>query len=147
MNGKLELAPEPDSSPIFKPLTGDSGSKKEVEQRLTKQEQFHSVEIMWDVDNPEARVPNEVFITGSFWGWKEKKAMKRSERGFILTVDLFGESINQEAKLLNGAENGTTNGCGVQPYKFKFIVDGVWRCSDRYQKLTEDGNENNIIFV
>jgi hypothetical protein len=30
-------------------------------------------------------------------------------------------------------------------YQFKFIADGEWVCGDLYAKLTDGGNENNII--
>ena len=67
---------------------------------------------------------NEVFITGTFCDWKQRFKMNKNENN-IFEIELF---------LLKGT------------YEFKFIVDGIWKCSSYYPlKKDNDGNNNNYI--
>jgi len=67
---------------------------------------------------------NEVFITGSFCEWNKRLKMNKNKDN-IFEVELF---------LSKGK------------YEFKFIVDGVWRCSSNYKQIKDDrGNNNNFI--
>ena len=67
---------------------------------------------------------NEVFITGSFCEWNERLKMHRNKDN-IFEVELL---------LPKGK------------YEFKFIVDGIWRCSSNYNQIKDNrGNNNNFI--
>ena len=82
---------------------------------------------------PEKRYPvrfewkeggNKVLITGSFINWNTFIEMTKVNNG------LFQFNIN----LAKGV------------YQFKFIVDGIWKTSNFYQKTRDNsGNENNVI--
>lgn len=69
---------------------------------------------------------NEVFLTGSFDNWTKSVLMKKDadNENFVATIPL-------------------------NPHKshtFKFVVDGVWRCSLDFQTTHDDsGNVNNIL--
>ena len=67
---------------------------------------------------------NEVFITGSFFEWDKRLKMRKNKNN-IFEVELF---------LPKGK------------FEFKFIVDGIWRCSSNYQQIKDNrGNSNNFI--
>ena len=67
---------------------------------------------------------DEVFITGSFCDWKKRFKMNKNENNIF----------EKEILLLKGI------------YEFKFIVDGVWKCSSYYpHKSDKEGNDNNYI--
>ena len=67
---------------------------------------------------------NEVFITGSFCEWNKRLKMHRNKDN-IFEVELL---------LPKGK------------YEFKFIVDGIWRCSSNYSQIKDNrGNNNNFI--
>ena len=69
----------------------------------------------------------EVLITGSFCEWNEKFNMnKNNSNGFF------------ELKIL----------LPKGKYEFKFVVDGVWRCSNNYPQINDNrGNVNNYIDI
>ncbi len=67
---------------------------------------------------------NEVFITGSFCEWDKRLKMRKNKNN-IFEIELF---------LPKGK------------FEFKFIVDGLWRCSSNYQQIKDNrGNSNNFI--
>ena len=69
---------------------------------------------------------NEVLIAGSFTNWKEKKKMTKNNNG-IFEIELF---------LPKGK------------YQFKFVVDGIWKCSNNIlQEKDARGIKNNVIEV
>ncbi|KAL9328025.1 hypothetical protein ACSQ67_003028 [Phaseolus vulgaris] len=67
----------------------------------------------------------EVFLTGSFDGWSNKRKMERLSSG-IFSVSL---------QLYPGR------------YEIKFIVDGEWKIDPLRPTVTSDGYENNILIV
>ena len=69
----------------------------------------------------------EVLITGSFCEWNEKFNMNKNDsNGFF------------ELKIL----------LPKGKYEFKFVVDGVWRCSNNYPQINDNrGNVNNYIDI
>lgn len=68
---------------------------------------------------------NDVKLIGSFSNWKDKFQMEKDEKTHIFKFSL---------PLAN------------DKYQYKFIVDGVWKCSKK-QKTTDDGkgNINNFL--
>ena len=67
---------------------------------------------------------NDVFITGSFCEWDKRLKMRKNNKN-IFEIELF---------LPKGK------------FEFKFIVDGIWRCSSNYQQIKDNrGNSNNFI--
>jgi len=69
---------------------------------------------------------NKVSLTGSFDGWSQNVLMARDQSGsYRATVNL-----REDEKQL-----------------FKFVVDGVWRCSlDFPCETDEQGNVNNVLY-
>ena len=67
---------------------------------------------------------NRVLLTGQFVSWNQFFEMEKNSNGVHTCVITLPRQI----------------------YQFKFIVDGTWRCSKKYQ-MTDDGNHNtnNII--
>ncbi|XP_027914144.1 protein PTST homolog 2, chloroplastic [Vigna unguiculata] len=68
---------------------------------------------------------SEVFLTGSFDGWSNKRKMERLSSG-IFSVSL---------QLYPGR------------YEMKFIVDGEWKIDPLRPIVTNDGYENNLFIV
>lgn len=64
---------------------------------------------------------NEVFITGSFCEWNKRLKMYKNKNN-IFEIELF---------LSKGK------------YEFKFIVDGIWKCSSNYKQIKDNGGNNN----
>ena len=68
---------------------------------------------------------NDVIVTGEFDNWS--KSLKLINEDFIHSVKV---EIDSQKKQL-----------------FKFVVDGVWRCSlDFETEIDEIGNYNNVIY-
>ena len=68
---------------------------------------------------------NNIIITGSFCGWNRKFPMKKNENNDIYELLLY---------LPQGE------------YQFKFIVDGIWKCSNFYKTVSDqNGNTNNYL--
>ena len=68
---------------------------------------------------------NNIIITGSFCGWKDRFAMSKNEKNNFYELKLY---------LPKGE------------YQFKFIVDNIWRCSNFYSTVTDmNNNTNNIL--
>ena len=67
-------------------------------------------------------------ITGSFWNWGEPIDLKKS-----IDEDIFG-AFHTEIPLESGRR-----------YEFKFVVDGVWMCSEDFPKCTTALGENNYL--
>ena len=66
-----------------------------------------------------------VKLIGSFSNWKQKYVMEKDEKGQIYKFSL---PLNNEK------------------YQYKFIVDGVWKCSNNQEKIDDGkGNINNIL--
>ena len=67
---------------------------------------------------------NRVLLTGQFVSWNQFFEMEKNSNGVHTCVITLPRQI----------------------YQFKFIVDGTWRCSKKYQ-MTDDGNHNtnNVI--
>lgn len=83
----------------------------------TKPEELVEITFIWKDSG------NDVFITGSFAGWKQ---------WFML--DRQGDVFVRKLQLPRGK------------HYFKFIVDKDWKCGDNYNKETDDkGNVNNTI--
>ena len=68
---------------------------------------------------------NNIIITGSFCGWNRHFPMKKNEKNNIYELLLY---------LPQGE------------YQFKFIIDGIWKCSNFYKTVTDqNGNTNNYL--
>ena len=66
---------------------------------------------------------NNVYVTGSFCGWKQYFLMKKEENGkFVLNLNL------PKGK-----------------YQYKFKVDEIWKYNDKFPIYNDNGNINNII--
>lgn len=71
-----------------------------------------------------------VFVAGSFNNWKEKIPLKQS-------ASVKGEEYLTVLKLKKG-----------ESYRFKFIVNGEWRCSADFETVLDShGNLVNYLFV
>ena len=71
---------------------------------------------------------NEVILTGSFDAWSKSIRMKKNEELGIFKGTVF----------LNPYETWT----------FKFVVDGIWRCSLDFPTTSDsNGNVNNIFYA
>ena len=67
---------------------------------------------------------NDIIITGSFCGWKDRFAMSKNEKNNFYELKLY---------LPKGE------------YQFKFIVDNIWKCSNFYPTVTDQNNNTNNI--
>ena len=67
---------------------------------------------------------NNIIITGSFCGWKDRFAMSKNEKNNFYELKLY---------LPKGE------------YQFKFIVDNIWKCSNFYPTVTDQNNNTNNI--
>ena len=66
---------------------------------------------------------NNVYVTGNFCNWKQFFLMKKEENGkFILNLNL------PKGK-----------------YQYKFKVDEIWKCNDKFPTINENGHINNIV--
>lgn len=97
----------------------NDSDKTPKEKSSSESEDKDIIRIFW------VQGGNEVFITGTFCNWDERKYKMNQIRNNI---------FEQELLLLKGK------------YEFKFIVDGVWRCSSFYDLKTDNnGFYNNYI--
>lgn len=70
---------------------------------------------------------SDVQITGSFCNWGDPVAMQRDAQ----VPDKFLVSLDVPKGRL----------------EFKFIVDGRWLCSERYETCKSGVGENNVLFI
>jgi hypothetical protein len=70
---------------------------------------------------------SSVIVTGSFDNWSSSIKLAKDQAN-----DMWRKTVLLE---------------GNQQYQFKYIVDGVWRCSMDWDTITDaQGNVNNVIF-
>lgn len=66
-----------------------------------------------------------MILTGNFDEWSQSILMVRDQMG------IFRATVNLDP---------------MKTWHFKFVVDGIWRCSmDFATEVDEDGNVNNIL--
>ena len=68
----------------------------------------------------------KVILTGNFDDWSQSILMMRDHANGI-----FRATVDLDSK---------------QTWIFKFVVDGVWRCSLDFCTIEQDGNVNNVIY-
>lgn len=93
------------------------------------------VKLEWPVEDWHSpNAPQNIFICGSYWGWKDHQVMEKLEKGFNYSLKL---------PVSNSAYSGPT---AQNPFLFKFLVDGVWQCSKIYPiSVDSQGIENNYL--
>lgn len=92
--------------------------------RVTEEKSFSDINLKNSTKLYWEKGGNEVFITGSFCNWEKRFKMYKNQNNIF----------EQEFILPKGK------------YEFKFIVDGVWKCSSYYElKKDNSGNYNNFI--
>jgi len=91
----------------------------ETEKQREKEKKEETIEVMfvWQEGG------NDIFITGSFAGWKQYFMLEKKDNYFYRKIPLSRGK-----------------------HYFKFIVDKEWRYSNHYEKVSdENGNVNNVI--
>lgn len=106
-----------DSSNFLNNHTLQNDQTQTQTHTLSKPNELIEVTFFWK-DKGE-----DVFITGSFAGWKQWFMLEKQGDVFFRKLQLPREK-----------------------HYFKFIVDKDWRCADNYNKETDDkGNLNNMV--
>jgi len=103
----------------IKPKNGNYNSDQITQEKsISEAQNKNLIKFYWNEGG------NEVFITGSFCEWDKRLKMRKNKNN-IFEIELF---------LPKGK------------FEFKFIVDGLWRCSSNYQQIKDNrGNSNNFI--
>lgn len=87
---------------------------------INEQKSKYIINFLWEEGG------NEIYITGSFCNWNERLKMYKNKKNIF------------ELKIV----------LPKGQYEFKYIVDGVWKCSSLYpQKYDNKGNNNNYIDI
>lgn len=81
-----------------------------------------------------------VYVTGTFTNWRNHILMNRIINEFHLVLVYFFEK--RQTKLFIFLFQSLSPGI----YEYKYIVDGVWKCSNHEQTTSDGhGNVNNIV--